>query len=162
MTKQLYIIRCIQEKEYHLLKDFLYEAIYIPEGVSLPPRDIIKRPELRVYIDDFGSRKGDTCLVAEYNHTVVGAVWTRIMNDYGHIDDSTPSFAISVLKPYRGQGIGTQLMTQMLARLKAQGYARASLSVQKANYAVKMYQNVGFNIIDENDEEYLMVCPLQA
>ena len=33
-------------------------------------------------------------------------------------------------------------------------------SVQKANYAVKMYENVGFKIIDENDEEYIMVCEL--
>ena len=29
------------------------------------------------------------------------------------------------------------------------------------NYAVKMYENVGFIIVDENDEEYIMVCELQ-
>ena len=27
---------------------------------------------------------------------VVGAVWVRIMDDYGHIDNDTPSFAISL------------------------------------------------------------------
>ena len=47
-----------------------------------------------------------------------GAVWVRIMNDYGHIDDETPSFAISLLKEYRGNGIGTELMKRMLAELK--------------------------------------------
>ena len=36
--------------------------------------------------------------------------------------------------------------------------ALASLAVQKANYAVKMYENVGFKTVDENDEEYIMVC----
>jgi len=40
------------------------------------------------------------------------------------------------------------------------GYNRTSLSVQKNNYAVKMYKNIGFKIIDENKEEYIMLCNL--
>ncbi len=82
------------------------------------------------------------------------------MNDYGHVDDDTPSFAISLYKEYRGQGIGTQLMKDMLALLKKKGYERASLAVQKANYAVRMYEKVGFRTADENDEEFIMVCEL--
>lgn len=93
-----YTIREIRKDEVELLKDFLYEAIFIPEGVTPPPRSILDQPELRVYIDDFGSRKGDHCLVADCNGKVVGAVWTRIMDDYGHVDDDTPSFAISLYK----------------------------------------------------------------
>ena len=91
---------------------------------------------------------------------VVGAVWTRIMNDYGHVDDDTPSFAISFYKEYRGQGTGTELMKEMLELLKTQGYKKASLAVQKANYAVRMYEKVGFEVVDENDEEFIMVCNL--
>jgi ribosomal protein S18 acetylase RimI-like enzyme len=113
-----------------------------------------------VYIEDFGTRQGDHCLVADSGGKVVGAVWTRIMNDYGHVDDETPSFAISMYKEYRGQGIGSQLMAKMLELLKQQGYERASLAVQKANYAVKMYKDAGFKTIDENAEEYIMVCEL--
>lgn len=156
-----YTIRCLHQDEISLLKDFLYEAIFIPEGVEPPPRDIVERPELQVYIEDFGTRQGDHCLVADCGGKVVGAVWTRIMNDYGHVDDETPSFAISLYKEYRKQGIGSQLMVKMLQLLKQQGYERASLAVQKANYAVKMYQDVGFKTIDENAEEYIMVCELQ-
>ena len=44
--------------------------------------------------------------------------------------------------------------------LKEAGYQKASLSVQKENYAVKMYRNLGFTIIGENDEEYLMAVSL--
>lgn len=155
-----YIIRGLQKGEADLLKDFLYEAIFIPKGAEPPARDIIEKPELRVYTDDFGTRRGDNCLVADFQGQVAGAVWTRIMNDYGHVDDQTPSFAISLYKEYRGYGIGTLLMTKMLELLKQQGYKRASLAVQKANYAVKMYQDVGFKIVDENAEEYIMVCEL--
>ena len=155
-----YIIRKLRTDETPLLKDFLYEAIFIPEGVEAPARDIVEKPELRVYTDDFGAHPGDNCLVADVGGRVVGAVWTRIMNDYGHVDDSTPSFAISLYREYRGQGIGSQLMVEMLELLKSQGYERASLAVQKANYAVRMYKNTGFKTVDENDEEYIMVCEL--
>ena len=78
------------------------------------------------------------------------------MNDYGHIDDETPSFAISLYPEYRNHGIGTALMKSMLKLLKAENYKQASLAVQKANYAVKMYKNVGFEIVGENTEEYIM------
>ena len=152
-----YTIRKLDVREYGLLDDFLYEAIFIPEGAEPPSRDIIERPELRVYTEDFGTRRGDYALGAVIDGKVVGAVWVRIMNDYGHIDDDTPSFAISLYKEYRGMGIGTALMRSMLDMLRAEGYARASLAVQKANYAVKMYRKAGFETVGENDEEYIMI-----
>ena len=120
-----YIIRKLRQVEVKVLDTFLYEAIYIPEGLDAPPMEIINRPELQVYVDGFGTKDGDICFVAETDGVIVGAVWVRIMDDYGHVDDETPS-----------------------------------LAVQKQNYAVKMYKNVGFEIVDENEEEYIMVCQL--
>lgn len=79
------------------------------------------------------------------------------MNDYGHIDDETPSLAISLYKEYRGFGIGTTMMKEFLTLLKSHGYSQVSLSVQKANYAAKMYSKIGFEIVRENEEEYIMV-----
>ena len=78
------------------------------------------------------------------------------MSDYGHIDDETPSFAIALYPQFRGQGIGTALMKNMLETLKHAGYKQASLSVQKQNRAAALYQRLGFEIIGETDEEYLM------
>ncbi|MBE5942814.1 MAG: GNAT family N-acetyltransferase [Lachnospiraceae bacterium] len=160
VEKNNYAIRYLQESEYGLLDDFLYEAIFIPEGIAAPPKDIINAPELQVYVKDFGKQEGDMCLVAEVDDKIVGAVWVRIMDDYGHIEDGVPSFAISLYKEYRGRGIGTSLMKQMLAELKKKGYQKTSLAVQKENYAVRMYKKVGFKIMSENAEEYIMVCVL--
>lgn len=151
----------MKQAEYPLLDNFLYEAIFIPDGVEPPPKSIIYRPELQVYISEFGKSKHDIALVADINGKIVGAVWVRIMNDYGHIDDKTPSFAISVYKEYRSKGIGTALMSEMLAILKKRGYEQASLSVQKKNFAAEMYRKLGFKTIDENEEEYLMVKKLR-
>ena len=156
-----YTIRELRQNEVKILDTFLYEAIFVPEGVAAPLRNIIKQPELQVYVTDFGKHKGDICYVAETENKIVGAVWVRIMDDYGHVDDETPSFAISLLKDYRNYGIGTKLMKRMLSELKEQGYKQTSLSVQKMNYAVRMYKKVGFEIINENDEEYIMMCELK-
>ena len=154
-----YKIREIRKNEYSILSDFLYEAIFIPEGMDKPPKSIIEQPELQVYIKDFG-KADDWCFVAEIKEKIVGAVWVRIMNDYGHIDDETPSFAMSLYEEYRNLGIDTALMGAMLQFLREKGYKQASLSVQKANYAVRMYRKAGFEVIDENEEEYIMVCRL--
>lgn len=42
--------------------------------------------------------------------------------------------------------------------VRIEEYKQASLSVQKMNYAVRMYRKIGFEIVDENDEEYVMIC----
>lgn len=154
-----YIIREIKKEEYKVLAYFLYEAIFIQDNQTPPPFNIIDKPELQVYINNFGS-DDDNALVVEYNGKIVGAVWTRIMNDYGHIDNNTPSLAISLYKEYRNKGIGTELMNKILIFLRNKGYKRVSLSVQKNNYAYKMYKKSGFKIIKENEEEYIMLCDL--
>ena len=123
-----YIIREMRSEEYCLLSDFLYEAIYIPEGIEPPPKSVIECPELQEYIVEFGNRKHDKALVAEMQGNVIG--------------------------------IGTSLLKQLLQVEKLAGYSKISLSVQKSNYAVKMYEKVGFTVVDENNEEYIMIVNL--
>ena len=154
------LIRRIQTEEMPVLDDFLYEAIFIPQGVVPPPRSIIEQEDLQVYVRGFGESPHDHCLVAECDGKIVGAVWVRLMDDYGHRDDQTPSLAISLYPDYRGQGIGTQLLRQMMELLRQEGYAQVSLSVQKANYALRMYQKAGFEIVEDRGEEVLMKAKL--
>ena len=151
------IIRKIRPEEHDLLREFLYQAIYLPEGMEPPPRSVVDLPELQVYIADFGTRPGDHCIVAEAAGKVVGAAWCRIMADYGHIDNDTPSLAISLLPEYRGLGIGTRLLNDLLLLLQEHGYLRASLSVQKENPALRLYQRTGFHIVAERETEYVML-----
>ena len=152
-----YTIREMRTDEYPLLDDFLYQAIYQPDATNLAPKSIINKPELQVYIKDFGKRKGDYCFCAESNNRIIGAVWVRNINGYGSIDNVTVEFAISVFDKYQKMGIGTALMKKMLEHLKELNYPKASLAVQKENYAVRMYQKVGFEIACENEQEYIMI-----
>lgn len=160
------IIREIQTSEIYLLEEMLYQAIYQPDENNLIPRSVIEVPEVDAYIKDFGKRADDYCLVADLDSKIIGAVWVRIISGgikgFGYIDDQTPEFAISLFKEYRGLRIGTRLMIEMIDYLRKSGYKQASLSVQKENYAVKLYLKMGFKIVRENDEDYLMLLKLEA
>ena len=72
------MIREIRETEIPMLKDFLYEAVFIPPGAEAPPRAVVDTPELQVYVRDFGRQAADLGLVAEVDGKVIGAVWGQV------------------------------------------------------------------------------------
>lgn len=160
------IIRKIKIEEVKVLENMLYESIYQSDETNPIPKEVINIPKVRIYIENFGQKKDDYCLVADLNDQIIGAVWVRILADdikgFGNVDDKTPEFAISLFKEYRKQGIGTLLMEKMILYLIKNGYHQTSLSVQKENYAVRMYKKLGFEIIDENNEDYLMLLKLRS
>ncbi|MFV0362667.1 MAG: GNAT family N-acetyltransferase [Suipraeoptans sp.] len=158
-------IRTMLKSDYICLNEFLYQAIYIPNGEAIPPRSVINDPQIFIYIKEFGTMSGDLGVVAEQNGQVVGAAWTRIIPAYGHIDNNTPELAISIFPEFRGYGIGTKLMNKLFKLLKESGYKKTSLSVQKNNPAVQFYQRLGYEILSEKanhveNEDYIMIKTL--
>lgn len=156
----VYTVRKMTSNEYGVLSDFTYKAIFIPDGAVAPPKTIVNTPELRIYYDKFGQLPLDTAFAAEFQGKVVGAAWARIINDYGHVNDDTPSVAIAVLEDHRGKGIGTALLEKLLAELGHFGISAASLSVQKENPAVHLYERLGFVTVRETEEEFVMLVRL--
>lgn len=153
-------IRPIRRSETPLLTDFLYEAIF--QGGNTPlPRTVIQHPSLWRYVDRFGSRRHDRCLVAEQEGIIVGAVWVRRMHGFGFRDAATPEMAVAVYPQWRGQGTGTRLVAEMSDLLQREGYTAVSLSVQRANPAVRLYERAGFTVAETTDGEYVMVKRLR-
>ena len=155
-------VRNIEKSDYECLNEFLYQAIFIPDGEDAPPRSIINDPEIFIYIKDFGKKSSDLGIVAEQNGQIVGAAWTRIIPAYGHLDNNTPELAISILPAFRGYGIATKMMNQLFKLLKKNGYTQTTLSVQKNNPAVPFYQRLGYEIMIEKPdqvehEDYIMI-----
>ena len=156
------VIGVMGSPEYMYLDEFLYHAIFQPPGAEPLPPEVVDDPKIYIYIDGFGSKKGDCGTVAEKDGYIVGMAWTRIIPAYGHVDDETPELAISVLPECRGQGIGTKLLDYLFELLREYGYKQTSLSVQKTNPAVRLYQRVGYKIIRENDEDFIMIKDLES
>lgn len=159
-------IRDLHPAEYPMIEVFLYEALYVPPGCQPKPRDITKIPELRVYYENFGQDKDDYALAAEARGRVIGCVWARIMNDFSHLDDETPSLTIALHDGSRGQGAGSALIRAMLAKLRGLGYKAVSLSVQISHPARHLYRRLGFvevgRVMGETEEEIVMRYDLKV
>lgn len=103
-------------------------------------------PDLVRYVSGWG-RDGDVGVVAEKDECAVGAAWVRLWAEddrgYGYVADGVPELAIALLPNYRSQGIGTQLLTQLLT-LTEPHFPAISLSIRADNPALRLYERIGF------------------
>jgi ribosomal protein S18 acetylase RimI-like enzyme len=153
------IIRPLELKDEPFLWEMLYQAIHIPQGQTPLSREVIQIPELARYVQDWG-REGDCGFLGSDTLTSqpIGAVWLRLLigehKGYGYVDDTTSELSIAVLPEYRGQGMGTQLLTHLFA--SEWGKSSISLSVAADNRAVRLYERFGFDIISRSDGSLTM------
>lgn len=154
--KEKITISEIKSAELSEIKDFLYLAIFVPEGYGAPPREVVETDELKFYYEDFGRRRGDICFAATLAGDTVGLAWARLMRDYGHVSDDVPSIAVAVREGYRGRGTGTLLLQALCAAVERNGFTGVSLSVQRENPALSLYLRLGFRTVIERGEEYVM------
>lgn len=105
-----------------------------------------KQPSLARYASDWG-RVGDVGCVAIRSTASIGAVWLRLWTQeakgFGYVSDKIPELAMAVLPDYRGQGIGTQLLMQILEVAKNH-FSAVSLNVRADNRVVRLYERAGF------------------
>ena len=145
------VIRPIKQEDTRFLWEMLYQAIHVTQGAEPPSRDILRHPEIRRYLQDWG-QPHDSGFVAVDPSTAepIGAVWLRLLigdqKGYGYVDDETPELTVAVVPECRGKGIGTRLLSQLLATTGAR-YSSLSLSVSPDNPAVRLYRRMGFEII---------------
>lgn len=152
-------IRGLLPAEYALLNQFLYEAVFVAPGEPRPPRSVVEAPELRAYVEGFG-RAGDVAVCAEKDGQVVGVAWARLVHGYGFVNKDVPELAIAVLPAWRGRGMGTRLLTELAGRAAAAGHPALSLSVQRANPALRLYERLGFREVGGDDAEAVMLLSL--
>lgn len=153
------ILRKIKPAEHSFLEEMLYQAIFLADEKVVLPREIIEQPDLKKYIHDFG-QDGDDCLVAEQYGKLIGAIWIRFINGYGFVDNCTPELSMAVIKEHRGKGIGKQLLTAMIDRLKNNRLRRISLSVDKENFAHGFYKKHGFVDYLASEKSIIMIREL--
>ncbi len=153
------IIRPLKLEDEPFLWEMLYQAIHLPKGQATLPREIVQIPELARYVQGWG-RKGDFGFLG--SNTIagqpIGAVWLRLpigeYKGYGYVDDDTSELSIAVLPGYRGQGVGTQLLTHLFT--SEYGQLSLSLSVSVDNPAVRLYKRFGFETVSRSDESLTM------
>jgi GNAT superfamily N-acetyltransferase len=152
-------IRTATTADEPFLRDMLYEAIFVPDGSTPLPRAVVDTPALAHYVDGYG-RPGDRGLVACTDADPIGAAWVRQLTasdpGYGYVDDETPELSIAVARDWRGLGIGSRLMHDLLGALEGAVLA-ISLSCDPANPALRLYERLGFTVVGESGGSVTMV-----
>ena len=130
----------------------LYEALFVPPGAPPFPPEIVDESDIAPYHVDFGSRAGDDGIVAVLDHEPIGATWVRLHRGYGFVDGTTPELTIAVVAEQRGQGTGDALLAALLER-----FPRCSLSCDRRNPAMRLYERHGFEIVATDGEHSVVM-----
>ncbi|SLM98862.1 Histone acetyltransferase HPA2 and related acetyltransferases [Corynebacterium xerosis] len=114
------------------------------------------------YVDDFGTRAGDTGVVAVKGTVVCGAAWFRYFTKEsgraGYVADSIPELVLAVDERFRGSGLGSRLLDRLLDIATEQSVHRISLHVDAANErAISLYKTRGFTTVRETPRGHVMV-----
>lgn len=148
-TRPRYPLRPATAADEPFLWEMLYQAIYVPADQPRPDRAILQDPTLAHYVAEWGTHAGDRGVIALDNQRgePIGAAWCRLLPatdpGWGFVDDATPELSMAILPAYRGQGIGTALLTRLLDEAPTY-YPALSLSVDPQNPVLRLYQRVGF------------------
>ena len=139
-------------RDVPFLRDMLRHAFYWRTPVG-------DDPPLSRYVQGWG-RPGDRAFIAIDDFLPVGAAWYRLFRadeaGFGWVDEQTPELAIAVVPSKRGRGFGRELLDALLARAREDGFHAISLSVDKQNPAVTLYEREGFERVRDEDGAWTM------
>ncbi len=161
-----YRIRKGVKADVPFLEKMLREAALWSGNTGIDTYEIMSKPEISVILMDWGN-SGDTALIAETKEArPIGAAWYRYYSkekhSYGFVDEETPEIGIAVEQRYRGKGIGSSLLKGLLDEAIQQNVGKLSLSVDRDNFAVGIYEKARFvNIDDVGDQHWTMVLHLR-
>lgn len=161
---KVFIQRLTQADE-PVLWEMLYHALYVPDGHAPFPKEVVSRPEIARYVLEWGkANDAGFATVDQITQHPLGAVWIRLFEKenrgYGYVDDATPELSIAILPGYRNQGFGTDLLNRMIAEAGKQ-YAGLSLSVSSDNPARRLYERLGFELIEQKGTSLTMLKRLE-
>lgn len=132
-----------------MLWDIFHVALWDPPPAPPRPREVLDRPDVRIYAEHWGEREGDVGVAGEVpgHRGLIGACWMRSLRDgqgMGYLDDETPQLGIALFPEFQHRGYGEPLMRAALEAARAHGYRRVSLTVHPGNPAASLYRRCGF------------------
>ncbi|MDQ7806460.1 GNAT family N-acetyltransferase [Amycolatopsis sp. A133] len=145
------IIRPATAADGDFLADMLVEAVnWSTEWKRKSKRRVLGAPDTAHYVAGW-PRDGDLGVVAEAEGDAVGAAWLRFfpLEDpgYGFVAADVPELTIGVAAAWRGRGVGRALLNAVEARARTAGLRRISLSVERRNFAHRLYLAEGYEAV---------------
>lgn len=142
----------------------LYLALSWNDPPGFPdPATVLAHPEVSIYHEGWG-RTGDIGVKATAGGQLVGAAFARFFTEeshgHGFVDPDTPEVGIGIVTGHRGQGVGRLLMDGLAEVARTEGIGRLSLSVNNPNPAKRLYESLGYTLVEDDGESSIMVLDL--
>jgi len=134
-------------------------AVWRPDKPTPTGDEVLADPRYAMYLAGW-PRPGDYGLVAELDKPV-GAAWYRSYTErspgIGFVSEDVPELSIAVIASRRGEGIGRQLLVELINASIDEGHPALSLSVRERNPALHLYESVGFVTVAKDGSSWTMV-----
>jgi len=150
-----YVIRPLTRQDEPILWEMLYYGLFSTGKSEPPSRDVVRRPEIVRYVQDWG-RAGDIGFVAhdKKNRALLGAAWLRQPTDKS---DASPELALAVKPEHRRHGIGTALLTQLVRATPE--HSTISVSFVAGKPVLRLYERFGFKVVEQRPDAVVMQRP---
>ena len=157
MADSLWSIRQAVSGDGAFIADMLVEAVnWSSEWRKQSRRRVLSTHKTAHYISGW-PRDTDLGVIAESDGQRIGAAWLRFhpASDpgYGFVAADVPELTIGVIQPWRGRGVGRDLLREIAGQALPAGIRQISLSVERKNFAQKLYLSEGYRIVDCSDKD---------
>ncbi|RUR01077.1 GNAT family N-acetyltransferase [Labedella endophytica] len=158
------LLRPAVGEDARFLADMLVEAANWSPASRRPRVQVLADPTLAPYVSGW-MRPGDAGLVAESpSGDPLGACWFRLFDQsrpgQGFVAGGVPELTLGVSPLWRAQGVGRELLRGVATVARSSGYARLSLSVDRGNFAQRLYVSEGYVVVHSDDRADVMVRTL--
>ncbi|BDI22209.1 GNAT family N-acetyltransferase [Herbiconiux sp. L3-i23] len=142
------------------LTEALVEAANWDSDRQRPRVAVLADPVRRRYIASW-PRPGDAGVLAvDGEGDPIGACWYRLFPaDRPGLAavPGVPEITLGVRPVWRAQGVGRTMLRAVLEKSIAAGHPRVALSVERGNFAQRLYISEGFVTVSSNDTADIMV-----
>ncbi|MGC4794708.1 N-acetyltransferase family protein [Micromonospora saelicesensis] len=157
-------IRAATSADSEFLVDMLVEAVnWLPER-NWSREQILANPALAHYVSGWMQPNDFGLVAVDRADGSVGAAWFRYLTaadpGYGYVSDDVPELTIGVVETWRGRGVGRMLLRAVLDAARERGIRTVSLSVERANFAARLYAAEGFRTVESFEDADTMVAEI--
>lgn len=159
-----FLLRPAVGQDARFLSDMLVEAVNWSPGRQRPRVHVLADPAITPYVSGW-MRPGDAGLIAESPAgDPIGACWYRLFDrskpGAGFVAGGVPELTLGVGPLWRAQGVGRELLRGVCVLARSAGYARLSLSVERGNFAQRLYVSEGFVVVASGERSDTMAKTL--
>jgi GNAT superfamily N-acetyltransferase len=157
VADDLWSIRRATADDEALMIDMLLEAVnWSAEWKKQSRHRVLSTNRTAHYIAGW-PRDTDLGVIADADSLPIGAAWLRFFPaadpGYGFVAADVPELTIGVALQWRGRGVGRALLRAVAEHARLTGVRQISLSVERKNFAQRLYLSEGYQIVDSSGRD---------